>query len=55
MAVRDEEHARPKNGTLGRLDPSCLRALLVGQKRAGTTSGPAVGVSGMFLKGSKAP
>lgn len=48
------EHARLLNGTLGFIDLFWPGMLLVGWKSASATSSPAAGVSGTFLKGSKA-
>lgn len=53
-AARYYGHARPLNGTLGFLDLFWPGVLLVGWTSASATSSPAGGVSGMFLKGSKA-
>lgn len=53
-AARYYEHARRLNGTLGFIDLFWPGVLLVGWKSAGSTSNPARGVSGTFLKGSMA-
>lgn len=53
-AARYYGHARLLNGTLGFIDLFWPGMLLVGWKSASSTSNPASGVSGTFLKGSKA-
>lgn len=53
-AARYYEHARLLNGTLDFIDLFWPGILLVEWKSASSTSNPARGVSGMFLKGSMA-